>query len=182
MTGVALSYVIDSDRRLLTITGEYADAVEWNRLLTAVLDDPALRPGFAFLRDLRGATNPVEPATVVGIVDVVRRFWPKLQATRAAILTPRDVDPAALWLTRSPTRSTCRYRCFARTKKPSPGSTGTPIVVRSTRARVQKERKPITLQIACLDAFWEDAAAVLPAVARPRVRPIRRGTPRRSMW
>jgi hypothetical protein len=96
LTGVALSYVIDSDRRLLTITGEYADAVEWNRLLTAVLDDPALRPGFAFLRDLRGATNPVEPATVVGIVDVVRRFWPKLQATRAAILTPRDVDPAAL--------------------------------------------------------------------------------------
>ena len=93
---MSLSYDIDADRRLITITGEYADAAEWNRLLTAVLDDPALQPGFAFLRDLRGATHPVEPATVVGIIDVVRRFWPKLQATRAAILTPRDVDPAAL--------------------------------------------------------------------------------------
>ena len=96
MTAVSLSYVIDSDRRLITISGEYADAAEWNRLLTAVLNDRSLQPGFAFLRDLRGATDPVDPATVVGIIDVVRRFWPKLQATRAAILTPRDVDPAAL--------------------------------------------------------------------------------------
>jgi hypothetical protein len=93
---VPLSYVIDSDRRLVTITGEYGDATEWNRLLSSVLHDAALRPGFGFLRDLRGATNPVDSATVVGIIDVVRRLWPKLQPTRAAILTPRDVDPAAL--------------------------------------------------------------------------------------
>ena len=91
-----LSYVIDPERQLVTITGEYADATEWTRLLTEVLHDPHLRPGLGFLRDLRGATSPVEPSTVVGIMDVVRRLWPKLQPTRVAILTPREVDPAAL--------------------------------------------------------------------------------------
>jgi hypothetical protein len=91
-----LAYSIDSDQRLVTITGEYADAAEWARLLNAILNDPKLQPGFGFLRDLRDATRPVTPATVVGIIDVVKRLWPKLQPSRAAILTPRDLDEAAL--------------------------------------------------------------------------------------
>jgi hypothetical protein len=44
---------------------------------------------FAFLRDRRDATTPVDAATVIGIMDVVRRFWPLLQPRRAAVLTPR---------------------------------------------------------------------------------------------
>ena len=91
-----LTYVIDPDARLITITGEYAGADEWQALLARVLADPQRRPGFAFLRDLRGATTPVDAAAVVGLMDAVRRFWPLLQPSRAAVLTPREFDPAAL--------------------------------------------------------------------------------------
>lgn len=91
-----LAYSIDPDQQLVTITGDYSDAAEWMRLLNAILTDPQLGRGFGFLRDLREATNPVSPATVVGIIEVVRRLWPKLQPSRAAILTPREVDAAAL--------------------------------------------------------------------------------------
>lgn len=91
-----LSYTIDEAEQLVTIDGEYSDAEEWKALLRRVLEDPRRRPGFSFLRDLRNATRPVDAATVVAIIDVVRRFWPQLQPRRAAILTPRDIDPAAL--------------------------------------------------------------------------------------
>ena len=91
-----LSYSIDEAERLVTITGEYSDAAEWQDLLGRVLADPRRKPGFAFLRDLRGATTPVDAATVVQIMTVVRRFWPHLRPSRAAILTPRELDPAAL--------------------------------------------------------------------------------------
>jgi hypothetical protein len=64
--------------------------------LQQVLKDPDRQPGFAFLRDLRDATVPVDAATVVGIIEVVRTFWPLLQPSRAAILTPRQFDTAAL--------------------------------------------------------------------------------------
>ena len=90
-----LHYTIDAAQQLITITGEYADAGEWRVLLRQVLDDPRRRPGFAFLRDLREASTPVDAATVVGIIDVVRQFWPHLQPSRAAILTPLELDPAA---------------------------------------------------------------------------------------
>jgi hypothetical protein len=93
---VPLSYTIDPVERLITITGEYAEPGEWRQLLEDVLRDPRRQPGFAFLRDLREATRPVDAATVVGIIEVVRRFWPLLQPSRAAILTPRQFDPAAL--------------------------------------------------------------------------------------
>ena len=95
-----LTYTIDPDEQLVTITGEYSDASEWTALLTRVLQDPALRPGFGFLRDLRTATTPVDASTVVGLMDAVRRFWPLLKPSRAAVLTPRDFDPAALGRTR----------------------------------------------------------------------------------
>src|SRR5688572_27467256 len=93
---MSLAYLIDPDQRLVVITGEYAAPDEWADLLARVLADPRRQPGFAFLRDLRGATRPVDTAAVVQIMDVVRKFWPHLQPSRAAILTPRDVDPAAL--------------------------------------------------------------------------------------
>jgi hypothetical protein len=93
---VPLSYVVDAEQRLVVITGEYADATEWRELLARVFNDPARQPGFAFLRDLREATRPVDAATVVGIIDVVRGFWPLLQPTRAAILTLRPLDDAAM--------------------------------------------------------------------------------------
>ena len=93
---VPLNYVIDPGEQLITITGEYADAEEWTALLSRILGDPALRPGFAFLRDLRSATTPVDAATVVRLMEAVRRFWPLLQPSRAAVLTPREFDPAAM--------------------------------------------------------------------------------------
>ncbi len=93
---MALSYSIDEAERLVTITGEYSAAHEWHDLLGRILADPRRRPGFAFLRDLRQATRPVDAATVVGIISVVRQFWPDLRPTRAAILTRHDIDPAAM--------------------------------------------------------------------------------------
>ena len=91
-----LAYDIDPVQRLVTITGEYSDAAEWQDVLGRVLDDARHEVGFRLLRDLRKATTPVDPATVVGVIDVVRHFWPLLQPSRVAILTSRDPDPAAL--------------------------------------------------------------------------------------
>jgi hypothetical protein len=91
-----LSYTIDPIIRLITISGEYANADEWQVLLGRILHDPRRRSGYAFLRDLRHATTPVDAAMVVLIMDTVRRFWPQLQASRAAIVTPREFDSAAL--------------------------------------------------------------------------------------
>ena len=93
---MALSYTIDTDRNLIVITGEYADAREWERLLTLVLADPQRRPGCCVLRDQRGGTTPVDAATVVLIMDVVRRFWSRLEVRRAAIVMARELDPPAL--------------------------------------------------------------------------------------
>jgi hypothetical protein len=93
---VALHYLIDPARRLTTISGEYAVADEWTTLLGAILGDPLWQPGFGILRDLRGATTPVDAATVIRIMEVVKKFWPLLQPTRAAILTPREFDPAVM--------------------------------------------------------------------------------------
>jgi len=92
---VPLAYSINSVQGLVVITGEYADAAEWERLLAEILADPHLRGGLGFLRDLREATSPVDAGTVVGLMDAVRRFWPLLQPSRAAVLTPRNFDPAA---------------------------------------------------------------------------------------
>ena len=91
-----LLYTIDPQLHLVTITGEYAAADEWHDLLARILADPRRKAGMAFLRDLRGATTPVDVETVVGIIRVVRRFWPELQPSRAAVLTPLVIDPAAL--------------------------------------------------------------------------------------
>ena len=48
---MSLTYSIDTDRRLITITGDYADAEEWAQLLGRMVTDPQLAPGFAVLRD-----------------------------------------------------------------------------------------------------------------------------------
>jgi hypothetical protein len=91
-----LSYSINEAEHLVTITGDYSAAGDWKDLFQRILADSRLRPGFAFLRDLRQATVPVDAATVVGIISVVKQFWPVLRPTRAAILTRNDVDPAAM--------------------------------------------------------------------------------------
>ena len=91
-----LAYLVDPDQRLIVISGEYSDAEEWADLLARVLADPRRQPGFAFLRDLRGAITPVDTATVIQIMAVVKKFWPFLQPSCAAILTAHDVDAAAL--------------------------------------------------------------------------------------
>ena len=90
-----LQYTIDTAQQLITITGEYADAAEWRVLLGQILADPRRQAGFAFLRDLRDASAPVDAETVIGIIEVVRRFWPQLQPSRAAIVTSRELNPAA---------------------------------------------------------------------------------------
>lgn len=91
-----LSYHLDADRQLITISGEYAEAAEWRELLARIAADPGHRPGLSILRDLRGATKPIGPVRVVSLMEVVRQFWPRLQPHRAAILTPMLFDPAAL--------------------------------------------------------------------------------------
>lgn len=93
---MGLSYTIDENRNLVTITGDYADAAEWERVLTLIAGDPRRRDGCAILRDQRGGTTPVDAATVVAIMQVVRRFWPELGARRAAIVMPHIYDPPAL--------------------------------------------------------------------------------------
>jgi hypothetical protein len=91
-----LSYRIDPEQRLVTITGDYAEPGEWRTLLTDVLHDPAYRPGSGFLRDLRASAHPVSAEAVIGIIAVVREFWPQLQTRRAAILTGPGVDIPAV--------------------------------------------------------------------------------------
>jgi hypothetical protein len=91
-----LDYRIDVSERLVVITGEYGDADRWRALLARILQDPFLRPGFAFLRDRRGAATCVDVATVAEMVDAIGRFWPHIKPCRAAILVSRDTDTGAL--------------------------------------------------------------------------------------
>lgn len=93
---MALTYTIDPIRRIVTIAGEYADAGEWRVILEAILGDPGYAPGCGFIRDLRHARRPVDGPAVMRIIAVVREFWPYLRPTRAAIVTPRDLDAPAL--------------------------------------------------------------------------------------
>ena len=93
---MALEYSIDQTRNLIEITGEYADAAEWERLLSRVAADPRRRPGCIVLRDQRGGTTPVDPATVIAIMEVVERFWPALGIRRAAIVMQPHRDSPAL--------------------------------------------------------------------------------------
>jgi hypothetical protein len=93
---VPLSYTIDPDRRLVTITGDYANASEWLKLAAALLRDRRLKPGFCFIRDLRGATHPQNTKTVIAIFRVVQRFWPNFTPAKGAIVTDRNDDSSAL--------------------------------------------------------------------------------------
>ena len=90
-----LAYEIDPRRRIVTITGEYAEPAEWRALLAAIGDDPAYPGGCSFLRDLRDSRHPVTPESVMGIMTVVGEFWAQLQVRRAAIVTRPGIDPAA---------------------------------------------------------------------------------------
>ena len=91
-----LAYRIDPAQRIVTITGDYADAVGWRVLLNGVAHDPEYRRGFNFIRDLRDSAHPVSAETVVGIIAVVREYWDALGATRAAIVTRPGIDYPAV--------------------------------------------------------------------------------------
>ena len=92
-----LSYAIDAAEKIVTITGDYADAAEWRVLLGAVLRDPEYERGFSFIRDLRTSEHPVSPQVVKGIMAVVGEFWQQLGVRRAAIVTRPGIDfPAVI--------------------------------------------------------------------------------------
>ena len=91
-----LDYVVDSDERLVTIVGEYGDAEDWKTLLARILHDSRVQPGFAFFRDRRGATSPIDIATVIGVMDAIRRFWPDIRPSRAAIMIARESELVAI--------------------------------------------------------------------------------------
>ena len=90
-----LAFTIDPDNRVVIITGDYADASAWRALLGALVNDPRYQRGSSFIRDVRDSLNPVDVATVMGIITVVKEYWGVLGAHRAAILmSPRDDGPA----------------------------------------------------------------------------------------
>jgi hypothetical protein len=91
-----LDYIVDPIERLITIVGEYGEAADWRALLTRMLHDSRIQPGFAILRDRRAAPTPVDIDVVVAVMDAIRRFWPHLQPSRAAILISRECDPIRL--------------------------------------------------------------------------------------
>src|SRR5687767_3889738 len=93
---MALRHTIDEDRNLVTIVGEFADAAEWQGVLDRILRDPRLKPGCLILRDQRGGTKPVDAATVVAIMEVVRNYWHKLGVFRAAIVMAGGIDAPGL--------------------------------------------------------------------------------------
>jgi hypothetical protein len=93
---MSLAYRIDPVRRIVTITGDYADAAEWRLLLNGVAHDPEYTRGFNFIRDLRDSAHPVSAETVIGIIAVVREFWDALGAARAAIVTRPGIDYPAV--------------------------------------------------------------------------------------
>ena len=90
-----LHYDIDNTEHIVTITGDYAEPSEWRVLLAAIAEDPHYRRGLGFLRDLRASEHPVSADAVIGIIAVVREFWGRLGATRAAILTRPGIDMPA---------------------------------------------------------------------------------------
>ena len=81
-----LSYVIDPAARIVTITGEYSEPTEWRRVLEEISRNSDYGPGYGFIRDLRDSVTPVSAESVIGIVAVVREFWPRLRPSRAALL------------------------------------------------------------------------------------------------
>ena len=84
---MALMYQMDRPNGLVTITGEYATSDEWLALCTAILRDPQFRPGFSFIRDMRGAVPPARDETVFETYRVVQQFWDRLEIRRAALVT-----------------------------------------------------------------------------------------------
>lgn len=93
---MALTYRIDSAKRLVTILGDYADAPAWRALLSTIAADPKYQRGYSFIRDLRDSAHPVSAQTVIDIIAVVREFWERLGARRAAIITRPGIDDPAL--------------------------------------------------------------------------------------
>lgn len=86
-----LSYRIDRVRHFVEILGvQQSDPEEFGRLLTAILADPAYRPGLGFYRDRRGMT-PMTTATLqANLADLAA--MPGLTATRWAYVVTDPVN------------------------------------------------------------------------------------------
>jgi hypothetical protein len=93
---MALSYRIDPAGPLVIITGDYAEPDEWRATLARIAEDPAYRTGSSFIRDLRQSEHPVSAQAVMGIIGVVRDFWPRLGTHRAAMVTRHRIDVPAV--------------------------------------------------------------------------------------
>lgn len=93
---MALTYTVEPGVRLVTITGEYGDATQWQQLAQRMLADTRLQSGFSFIRDLRGGQHRATDATILETFDVVRRFWPLFKPSKAAIVTRREDATVAM--------------------------------------------------------------------------------------
>ncbi len=91
-----IEYRIDSPRRLIIVTGDYATPAEWTALLARLIADPERRAGFGYLRDLRSATADVDVETVRQVVAVFRAVWTQLEVSRAALVTTSGISAAAV--------------------------------------------------------------------------------------
>jgi hypothetical protein len=92
---MSLNYSVDSDRRIVIISGDFTSPSEWVLLASRLLRDPAVTSNFVFLRDLRGVKQTHSPATVLAVFRIVRRFWPTFRPIKGAIVTDRGENYAA---------------------------------------------------------------------------------------
>ena len=95
ITLVPLRYSVDSQRRLVTISGDFRSPREWVTLASRLLRDPAVKGQFAFIRDLRGVSRMHSAATVLTVFRTVQRFWPTLAPSKGAIVTDQGNHHAA---------------------------------------------------------------------------------------
>jgi len=87
-----LTYEIAADEPIVTVRGDFATPEEWHTLLTSLGYELADRAGcIAVLRDRRAAVAPMDPPTIIAILDVVARLWSGVRLCGVAILT-READ------------------------------------------------------------------------------------------
>ena len=87
-----LTYEIARDESIVTVRGDFATADEWRALLKDIEQDLSDHAGcIGILRDRRAAVAPMDPHTIMSILDVVAQSWSGLRLCGVAILT-RDAD------------------------------------------------------------------------------------------
>jgi hypothetical protein len=87
-----LTYDIARDECIVTVRGDFATADEWRLLLDEVSQEMCDHAGcIGILRDRRAAVAPMDPHTIMSILEVVAQSWSGLRLCGVAILT-RDAD------------------------------------------------------------------------------------------